>query len=149
MMAEGDEVAVVASQSKLYVKFLHAALNKAGIKAEMITGDTKARDRTKIVEKFQKGDNPPRVIVITTTAGGVSITLDRAESVHIMDETWDPDDQSQVEDRVHRISRIHQVTVYRYRSNGTIEELIAKRVAGKQITTETILDIRRNMFRKG
>jgi SNF2 family DNA or RNA helicase len=149
MLAEGDEVAVVGSQSKLFVQYLHTALNKAGIRTEMITGDTKQADRTKIVERFQRGDNPPRVLVITTTAGGVSITLDRAESVHIMDETWDPDDQTQLEDRVHRISRIHQVTVYRYRSRGTIEELIHQRVGEKQVNNETIMDIRRQMFRKG
>lgn len=149
MYSEGDEVAVVGSQSKLYVKYLHEALNKAGIKAEMITGDTKQRDREAIVARFQKGSNPPRVLVITTTAGGVSITLDRAESVHIMDETWDPDDQTQLEDRVHRISRIHQVTVYKYRSRGTIEEAIHKRVGDKQITNEDIMDIRRQMFKRG
>jgi SNF2 family DNA or RNA helicase len=115
----------------------------------MITGDTKQSERTRIVERFQRGENPPRVLVITTTAGGVAITLDRAESVHIMDETWDPDDQSQLEDRVHRISRIHQVTVYKYRSLGTIEELIHKRVGDKQLTNETIMDVRRQMFRRG
>jgi Zierdtviridae DNA helicase len=149
MFAEGDEVAVVGSQSKLFVQYLHKALNKAGIATEMITGDTKQSERTRIVQRFQTGDNPPRVLVITTTAGGVAITLDRAESVHIMDETWDPDDQSQLEDRVHRISRIHQVTVYKYRSLGTIEELIHKRVGDKQLTNETIMDVRRQMFRRG
>jgi Zierdtviridae DNA helicase len=149
MFSEGDEVAVVGSQSKLFVQYLHKALNKAGIATEMITGDTKQSERTRIVERFQRGENPPRVLVITTTAGGVAITLDRAESVHIMDETWDPDDQSQLEDRVHRISRIHQVTVYKYRSLGTIEELIHKRVGDKQLTNETIMDVRRQMFRRG
>jgi SNF2 family DNA or RNA helicase len=149
MFSEGEEVAVVGSQSKLFVKYLHKALNKAGIATEMITGDTKQSDRTKIVERFQRGVNPPRVLVITTTAGGVAITLDRAESVHIMDETWDPDDQSQLEDRVHRISRIHQVTIYKYRSLGTIEELIHRRVGEKQVTNETIMDVRRQMFRRG
>jgi SNF2 family DNA or RNA helicase len=149
MFSEGDEVAVVGSQSKLFVKFLHTALNKAGIATEMITGDTKQADRTKIVERFQKGNNPPRVLVITTTAGGVAITLDRAESVHIMDETWDPDDQTQLEDRVHRISRIHQVTIYRYLSKGTIEEQIRETVGDKQVTNTNIMDVRRQMFRKG
>lgn len=148
MFSEGDEVAVVGSMSKEYVKFLHNALNKAGIRAEMITGDTKQSDREAIVARFQRGDNPPRVLVITTTAGGVAITLDRAESVHVMDESWDPDDTTQLEDRVHRISRIHQVTIYKYRSNGTIEEAIQKVVGDKAVTNETIMDVRRMMFRK-
>jgi hypothetical protein len=81
---------------------------------------------------------------MTTTAGGVAITLDRADTVHILDETWVPDDQEQFEDRAHRASRMHQVTVYYYRSKDTVEEDIYKLVQdnpGRRSTVE-ILDIR-------
>jgi len=141
---EGDDVAVVASQSEQYVSWLCDALNEYGIKAEKITGKVSGKKRADLVRMFQ---NPQpggyRVLVMTTTAGGVSITLDRADSVHIMDETWDPDDQEQVEDRVHRISRIHQVTCYYYRSKGTVEERIWQTAAHKKMTNTQILDLQR------
>lgn len=144
---EGDSVAVVASQSKVFIKWIAEQLNKQGIKTELITGDTKAKDRASIVKRFQSGENSPRVVAVTTTAGGVAITLDRADTVHILDETWDPDDQQQLEDRIHRISRIHQVMCYYYRSKGTIEEAIYEVNVGKATTTTNIMDIRRQMFK--
>ena len=54
------------------------------------------------------------------------MTLDKADDLIILDETWIPDDQEQVEDRIHRASRIHQVTIWYIRSLGTVEEGIAR-----------------------
>ena len=149
LVPEGDEVAIVASQSEQYVSWLTDQLNAKGIKAEKITGSVDARERAELVRRFQSADpSSPRVIVMTTTAGGVAITVDRADSVHLMDETWNPDDQEQLEDRVHRISRIHQVTCYYYRSKGTIEELINNTAHGKRMTNEQLLDIQRQVHKR-
>lgn len=144
----GDSVAVVASQSKVFIKWIAAQLNAAGIRTELITGDTKAKDRKSIIKRFQSGKDSPRVVAVTTQAGGVAITLDRADTVHILDETWNPDDQVQLEDRIHRISRIHQVMCYYYRSKDSIEEVIQDVAKGKAITNENVMDIRRRMFKE-
>jgi SNF2 family DNA or RNA helicase len=146
---EGDSVSVVASQSKVFINWIAEQLNAKGIRTELITGDTPAEERFDIVKRFQSGDDSPRVIAVTTTAGGVAITLDRADTIHILDETWNPDDQVQLEDRIHRISRIHQVMVYKYRTKGTIEEQIAELNMEKAITTKNIMDVRRMMFKEG
>jgi SNF2 family DNA or RNA helicase len=144
----GDACAIVASQFKGVVDMVHAYLNHKGIHTEKITGDTSEAERANIQRKFQAGTaDAPRVVVMTTTAGGVAITLDRADTVHILDETWVPDDQEQFEDRAHRASRMHQVTVYYYRSTGTIEEDIHKLVQDKAAINREILDIRRKGFR--
>ena len=145
---DGDSVAVVASQSKVFIKWVAEQLNAKGIRTELITGDTKGKDRKSIVERFQSGVDSPRVIAVTTTAGGVAITLDRADTVHILDETWVPDEQEQLEDRIHRISRIHQVMCYYYRSKDTIEEAIWELNERKAVTNENIMDIRRKMFKE-
>ena len=143
---EGDAVAVVASQHKETVDMVHRYLEGIGIPTAKITGDvTKKGERTKLVQQFQAGEI--RVMCMTTTAGGVSITLDRADTVHILDETWVPDDQEQLEDRIHRASRMHQVTCYYYRSLGTVEEYIRKVAGDKEITNREILDLRRQGFR--
>jgi len=144
----GDACAIIASQFKDVVNMVHKYLNDKGIKTEKITGDTSGEERAAIQKRFQKGGSAsPRVVVMTTTAGGVSITLDRADTVHILDETWVPDDQEQFADRAHRISRMHQVTVYTYRSKGTIEEYIEKVVGDKARINIEILDVRRRGFR--
>lgn len=145
---EGDSVAVIGSQFKTVVKMIHAHLNDMGIKAEMITGDTKEKDRTELVKRFQAGGaDSPRVIVVTTTAAGVALTLDRADTIHLMDETWNPDDQEQLEDRIHRASRIHQVTCYYYRSEDTLEEYIEQITKGKIEINRNILDLRKEGLR--
>jgi SNF2 family DNA or RNA helicase len=144
----GDSCAVVATQFKEIANMVHAWLNHKGIHAEKITGDTPGPERARIQQVFQEGKvGSPRVVVMTTTAGGVAITLDRADTVHILDETWVPDDQEQLEDRVHRASRMHQVMVYYYRSRGTVEEAIALTVQDKSKINKEILDIRRKGFR--
>lgn len=144
----GDACAIVASQFKEVVNMVHAYLNHKGIPTEKITGDTTGEERARIQRVFQAGGTgSPRVIVMTTTAGGVSITLDRADTVHILDETWVPDDQEQFADRAHRASRMHQVTVYTYRSKKTIEQYIQEVTIDKAKINRSILDLRRNGFK--
>lgn len=143
---DGDAVAVVFSQSLEIVDFVHKYLNDLGILTEKITGNVKQSKRTEVQAEFQAGTGA-RVVVMTTQAGGVSITLDRADTVHILDETWVPDDQEQAEDRIHRASRMHQVTCYYYRTEDTVDVEIAQLAGDKASGNEKILDIRRNGYK--
>jgi len=141
----GEAVAVVGSQSVEVCEMVTRFLNEKGIATECLTGKTiKKGERTRLVKGFQNGEF--RVLVVSTLAGGVSITLDRADTVHILDETWVPDDQEQLEDRIHRASRIHQVTCFYYRSRDTVEQYIKEVNDEKAFTNESILDTRRNGF---
>jgi SNF2 family DNA or RNA helicase len=93
---------------------------------------------------YQQGD--PRVLLLGTEAGGVSLTLDAADDVWITGETWVPDDQEQVEDRAHRTSRTdHQVTVTYIRTDGTIERDLAGDNEWKDETQKRVLDGRRGV----
>jgi Zierdtviridae DNA helicase len=140
---ESDEQAVIFSQFSTHVDLIHKWLLDNGIPAAKITGAVNKRgERTRLQNEFQSGKGI-RVLVMTTTAGGLSITLDRASNVFIFDETWDPDDQTQAEDRCHRASRIHQVTIYYLRTKDTIESAIADVTLGKSIRNVQVLDLRR------
>jgi SNF2 family DNA or RNA helicase len=143
---EGDAQTIIASQFKEMINMVANWLEKQGIPVALITGDTKGKDRVRIQREFQKGTGP-RVVCMTTTAGGVSITLDRADTCHILDETWNPDDQEQLEDRIHRISRIHQVTCYYYRSRNTVEQYIQDTTATKSKLNDIILDVHRRAMK--
>jgi SNF2 family DNA or RNA helicase len=139
--------AVVASHSSQFINIVAKYLQSKGIATALITGAVSGKQRTKVIKQFQSGVGP-RVICMTTTSGGVAITLDRADSVHILDETWDPDDQAQLEERVFNITKTHQIMVLYYRSKNTIEEDIYKVANGKRITTKNILDIQRQIYRQ-
>lgn len=138
---EGPEAnkVVVASQFTATIKVFEKALNDKGIQTVKITGGVSAKDRRAAAEIFQT-DTGPQVFLLNTMAGGVALTLDRADDIVILDETFVPDDQEQVEDRVHRISRNHNVTVHYVRSLGTIEESIARKTHGRETNIKQVLD---------
>lgn len=140
-----DEQAIIFSQFREVVDLTHAWLLKHKVPSAKITGGTTKRgERDRIQEDFQAGAGI-RCLVMSTKAGGTSITLDRASNVFILDETWQPDDQEQAEDRAHRASRIHQVTVYYIRTKGSIEEYINQVNDKKSLLNMRVLDLRRLM----
>ena len=145
-LEEGDSKVVIASQFTQFVNLISACLNEKGIDHLTLTGETNKGDFfARAQRQFQK-DGGPRVCLLNTMAGGVSITLDRADDLVIMDETWVPDDQEQVEDRVHRTSRTdHQVTIYYVRSEDTIERELAGTNMIKDDRQKRSLDGRRGI----
>lgn len=143
---EGEEQVVIFSQFSTMVDMVTSYLKERGYPAEQLTGATSPTQRRELVERFQDAEHPLRVLVMTTTAGGVSITLDRASTVIFLDETWTPDDQEQAADRVHRGSRIHQVMVYVLRTKDTIEHYISKVNIDKQNINNLVLDLRRQLI---
>lgn len=144
-LSEDVHKVVVASQFTTLINLWANTLEEKGIECVRITGDVKDRHRAAAQQQFQ-GDDCVRVCLINMTAGGVSITLDAADDVVLMDETWVPDEQEQVEDRVHRASNVeHQVDVWYVRTKGTIEEDIAKANEAKAVNNHVVLDAQRGL----
>jgi SNF2 family DNA or RNA helicase len=142
---EGDGKIVIASQFTQLIDSLEEFLASIDVPTMKITGAVRERDRVSITEKFQ-AEGGPRVLLMNTTAGGVAITLDaHCDELIIVDETWTPDDQEQLEDRIHRVSRIHQVTIYRMYAKDTIDEYIKSRTLEKDTIQKEILDGRRGV----
>lgn len=142
---EGDSKVVIASQFAKIINLYHRELEALGIPCFKLTGATKDVDNTAAIERFQQPGGP-RVFLLTTTAGGVSVTLDAADDVVILDETWVPDDQEQVEDRVHRASDVtHQVNIYYVRAEDTVERGIAGDNEMRDVTQKRSLDGRRGV----
>jgi hypothetical protein len=63
--------------------------------------------------------------VLLSDGLGVGIDLDVADDLIFVDIPRNPDIQEQVEDRIHRVSRMHNVTIWRLRSRGTIDVTIS------------------------
>ena len=144
-LSEDVRKVVVASQFTQLINMWSDSLRDKGILCDTITGEVKDWERQNIVSRFQE-DPKLRVVLINTNAGGVSITLDAADDMVIMDETWVPDEQEQVEDRVHRASNVeHQVDVWYVRSRGTIEEAIAQANLDKAKNNHVVLDAQRGL----
>jgi SNF2 family DNA or RNA helicase len=138
----GDVKVIVASQFNEFLLPLKNRLDAAGVAYHEITGKTSDSKRDAAMDAFQS-DGGARVFVLNSKAGGVSVTLDAADEVHCLDEMWNPEDQDQLEDRAHRASRNHQVTIFYYRSEGTIDTTIGEKVEGKRVQQFNVLDGRR------
>lgn len=132
---------VIASQFTSIINSFADEIEKKlkGTKVLKITGAVNMSNRQDAVDKFQHDDAYP-ILMLNTKAGGVALTLDRADDIVILDETFIPDDQSQVEDRIHRVSRMHNVTVHYVRSIGTVEEKIAKKTIDRDNLQKQLLD---------
>jgi hypothetical protein len=141
--AEPGARAIVASQSARMVEMVTEYLTAQGIACDALTGDTK--DRKSIIDRFTTGSDEPYVIVMTTATGGVSLNLERASSIHILDESWNPDDEEQLEDRGDRGSRTSPLFCYYYRTANSIQDQIAAVAKGKAVTNKNVLDLYRQM----
>lgn len=143
--AWGESKVVIASWQTPLLKLMHAELTKYKIPAHILHGGTSNAARRQAKTEFQ-APGGPRVFLLNTIAGGVSLTLDAADDMIVLDETWVPDDQEQVEDRIHRIGRPdHQATYWYVRSRGTIEEHIARVTTGKDDIQKRLMDGRRGV----
>jgi SNF2 family DNA or RNA helicase len=131
---------VVVSQFTQVIEMFAESLRAAGHESFQITGNVKDDDRDRAVRQFQGAQDEIRIMLLNTRAGGESITLDQADHLIFLDETEVPDEQEQAEDRVHRTSRVHQVTIYYLRSAGTIEEDIVRLTMARETEVKERLD---------
>jgi len=119
--ATGIKVVVATGFTKLAEMFADAI--GAKYKVALLTGKTTGRQRDHVQDQFQNGDT--EVIIINVFAGGEAIDLSAADELVFLDEPWTDDPKQQAENRIVDLSKRHQLTVYRLRSEGTIEETIA------------------------
>jgi SNF2 family DNA or RNA helicase len=136
---------IIASQfTEILNLFRARLLDEHGLKSLKITGDVTGRSREEAVDWFNDMGSGYNVMFLNTNAGGVSITLDSADEMVILDETHVPDDQEQLEDRNNNRNpeiKIKQRTYWYLKSLGTVEEAIAR--------TNLVLDQQQKRFLDG
>ena len=136
---DGERVVVVSQFTQLIDCFA-AGLAEAGVESHVLTGKTSLRRSEQMVADFQSDTPSKTVFFLNTQAGGVSLTLDAADYLVLLDETTIPDDQEQVEDRIHRTSRMHNVTIYYLRTLDTQDEEVAWVAAARESVQKYLLD---------
>ena len=141
---EAGTKVIVASQFTGFLELLSKELTRKKIGHYLFTGKTGDAERHRVKEQFQQ-DGGDLVVLLNTKSGGVSLTLDMADDVVVCDQTWIPDDQEQVEDRAHRVSRNHNVTVWNLASLGTIDEAVAVTNAAREDAIFSILEGQRGV----
>ena len=140
-----NRVVIVSQFTKLLV-WLKDELHFAGInQVEVLSGKQSLNDRLRIQTSFQSKSPEGVSIILLNTSVGDSIDLDAASDMIFVDEVQDPDRTTQTEDRIHRVSRMHHVFIWRLRSIGTLDMGRAATNQNRFTKTRRVYDGRRGV----
>lgn len=134
---------------------LERVLSEWSIKFLRLDGGTSVEIRQDIIDKFYEEKSIP-VFLLSTKAGGFGINLVCANTVIIFDQSFNPHDDKQAEDRAHRVGQVKPVKVIRLISKDSIEENmyqlalnkleLDKTMSGEQIETTAVSYIEKMIF---
>ena len=139
LMSENHKV-VVFTQFTSMLDIMESWIKEMGFYYERIDGSRNAKQRSLAVDRFQNSEQPG-VFLVSLKAGGVGINLTTADYVIHMDLWWNPAIEAQATDRVHRMGQKNKVIVYKFISEGTIEEKIQTMQDEKKALLSQIVDI--------
>ncbi len=111
---------IIFSQFKMMHDILHDYLHWKGYTFEYISGDVNGIERQKAIDRFQSPEGA-FIMLLTTKAGGVGITLTAADTCIIYDSDWNPQNDLQAMARCHRIGQTKAVKIYRLLTAKTYE----------------------------
>lgn len=96
-----------------------------------IDGNTDGEKRDSQMDEFNAEGSSKFCFLLSTRAGGLGINLATADIVVLYDSDWNPQVDLQAMDRAHRIGQKKRVQVFRFVTEGTVEEKIIERADRK------------------
>jgi len=114
---------LVFSQFTQYLDVLEATLQMHRHKYIRLDGSTPTDQRQELVNTFNAPDGPS-IFMLSTKAGGTGLNLVAADACVLMDLDFNPQNNRQAEDRIHRLGQTKDVTIYYMICRDTIEEKI-------------------------
>ncbi|TAF58006.1 MAG: DEAD/DEAH box helicase [Oscillatoriales cyanobacterium] len=104
-----------------------------------IHGGTSREKRERMISEFQDPESEPSVFILSLKAGGVGITLTKANHVFHFDRWWNPAVEDQATDRAFRIGQEKNVFVHKFVAIGTLEEKIDQMIEDKKKLAGSII----------
>lgn len=120
---ERKEKVLVFSLFTQMLDILEKVLSFSNITFLRLDGQTSVDTRQDIIDRFYEDETIP-VFLLSTKAGGFGINLVAANNVVIFDQSFNPHDDKQAEDRAHRVGQTNEVMVTKLISENTIDENI-------------------------
>ncbi len=104
-----------------------------------IHGGTNRKQRDKMIAEFQELSTPPAIFILSLKAGGVGITLTKANHVFHFDRWWNPAVEDQASDRAFRLGQKKNVFVHKFVTLGSLEEKIDVMIEDKKRLSESVV----------
>ena len=95
-------------------------------------GGVSRKKREEAIATFQDPETEPSAFILSVKAGGVGITLTKANHVFHFDRWWNPTVEDQATDRAFRIGQTKNVFVHKFVALGTVEERIDMMIEDKK-----------------
>ncbi len=144
VIAENHKV-LIFSQFTKHLALFTSELSRNNVPFCYLDGQT--RNRQEVVDRFQSNDNC-HLFFISLKAGGVGLNITAADYVFILDPWWNPAAESQAVDRAHRIGQTKKVFVYRFISQGTVEDKIRMLQERKKILADALVQVDESIVKK-
>jgi SWI/SNF-related matrix-associated actin-dependent regulator of chromatin subfamily A member 5 len=130
MKAKGSRVLIFSQMSRV-LDIMEDYSVMRGYQYCRIDGSTAHEDRIAAIDDYNREGSEKFLFLLTTRAGGLGINLTSADVVVLFDSDWNPQADLQAMDRAHRIGQTKQVYVFRFVTEGAIEEKVLERAAQK------------------
>eukprot|EP00639_Heterosigma_akashiwo_P034623 CAMPEP_0194723148 /NCGR_PEP_ID=MMETSP0296-20130528/14199_1 /TAXON_ID=39354 /ORGANISM="Heterosigma akashiwo, Strain CCMP2393" /LENGTH=724 /DNA_ID=CAMNT_0039626455 /DNA_START=94 /DNA_END=2264 /DNA_ORIENTATION=+ len=138
-LRRGGHKTLVFSQMTSVLDLLEDLLRWRGVQYARLDGSVSVQDRQARIQAFN-ADPAVEVFLLSTRAGGLGINLAAADTCVIFDSDWNPHQDSQAQDRAHRLGQTRPVAVYRLVSAGSVEvEMMEKAVSKKKLERMAIV----------
>lgn len=138
-LAEGDSVLIFTQFTEIGECLQRYLSNEKHYLTHYLHGGTTRKKREQMISDFQNPDSEPSVFILSLKAGGVGITLTRANHVFHFDRWWNPAVENQATDRAFRIGQQKNVFVHKFVTLGTLEEKIDQMIEDKQKIADSIV----------
>lgn len=139
-ISENGESILIFSQFTEICAQLNTMLKREyGMHTYYLHGGTSRTKRETMITEFQDEKSKPGVFILSLKAGGVGITLTKANHVIHFDRWWNPAVENQATDRAYRIGQKKTVFAYKYITMGTIEEKIDRMLEDKQRVADLVV----------
>lgn len=120
IITKGEKVLLFSLFTQV-LDILEKVLSILNYKFVRLDGRTSVENRQDIIDTFYEDSTIP-IFLLSTRAGGFGINLVAANNVIIFDQSFNPHDDKQAEDRAHRVGQTKEVHVRKLITKGTIEE---------------------------
>ncbi|MBA3014327.1 MAG: DEAD/DEAH box helicase [Proteobacteria bacterium] len=129
---------VVFSQYTKMLNIVEAYLKSEDIPYAGIRGNMALKTRRKMIDQFNN-DQTTRIFCASLLAGGTGIDLTSAQVVIHYDRWWNAAREEQATARVHRMGQKHVVQVFKFISQGTMEEKIHRLINRKKDLVDDVI----------
>ena len=137
LIGQNNEKVIIFTQYKQALDLIYKNL-KSSYKILQIHGGVGSKERLDLVNEFNNDKSVN--IILMTDAGCSGLNLQEAHHVIHYEDNFSPATMQQRNDRAHRATTKHTVTIWRFQVLGTIEEHVRKILDKKMQVTNKMLN---------